>query len=468
MINKSGFLTKEGGRIRSWKRRWFVLESGCIRYYKDKTDRKVLGEIQLEGPCAVISPAATGGGNIQQKQCTLQVQTPSRTYRMYADSVAEKDEWVKVIQSVLDTFKGVNHTSHVDNRPRVTQSDFDLIKMIGKGNFGKVLLVRYKANNNLFAMKVLSKNYIVQKNEVEHTMSECQILQQIEHPFLVKLHFSFQTPENLFLILDFVNGGELFFHLQREKKFSEERVKFYAAEILLGLEHLHNSSIIYRDIKLENLLLSRDGHIVITDFGLSKKGNRGEQTRTATFCGTPEYMAPEMLAQPGALYGKEVDWWSYGSLLYEMLTGLPPFFHDDVQEMYRRILMDKLTFPSFISPIAQDYIARLLAKNPADRLSDPNLMKRHKWFEGLSWENLFMKKVTPPFIPPVRGPEDTSLIDPVFTSEAATIQPDEEHEVDPSFNDGQQGQSQSSSATTAAGPDLDAQLKFAGFTYVKE
>lgn len=438
------------------------MELGCIRYYKDRSDtRKVLGEVHLDLPCTTLLPTPAISPSLKRTEkekimCTLQVQTPARIYRMTADTPEEKEEWSRTIQNVLDAFKAASSPKPATPTPdvhKVSEADFDMIKMIGKGNFGKVFLVRAKANGALYAMKVLSKIYIVQKNEVEHTMSECNILQQIEHPFLVKLHYSFQNPENLFLILDFVNGGELFFHLARDKKFTEERVRYYAAEIMLGLEHLHNNSIIYRDIKLENLLVSREGHIVITDFGLSKQGRRGAETvRTGTFCGTPEYMAPEMLAQPGALYGKEVDWWSYGSLLYEMLTGLPPFFNDDVQEMYRKILMDPLTFPSYVSPLAQDFIARCLEKDPTVRLSDPNLMKRHKWFDGISWQDLFMKKIPPPFLPPVRGPEDTSLIDPVFTSEAVSLAPDPPDEGE---------------VPAEGAPDIDTQLRFAGFSYVK-
>ena len=293
--------------------------------------------------------------------------------------------------------------------------DFTLLKLIGKGNFGKVMLVKYNATGETFAMKMLSKKHIVEQNEVEHTMSECSILQRLRHPFLINLHYAFQTQESLYLILDFINGGELFFHLQKDKRFNESRVRFYAAEILLGLEHLHNAGVLYRDLKLENLLLTSEGHIVLTDFGLSKEGLTGREARTATFCGTPEYMAPEMLAAKG--YGKGVDWWSYGSLIFEMLTGLPPFYAQDVQEMYRRIVSDRLTFPPYISDTARGAISLLLEKDPSKRLTDPELIKRHPFFDGIDWDLLYRKRIPPPFVPPVRSATDISQIDPAFTQE---------------------------------------------------
>ena len=231
------------------------------------------------------------------------------------------------------------------------------MRVVGKGSFGKVMQVRMKKTGKIYAMKMLSKQHIVENNEIEHTMSERAILEKIHHPFLVNLNYSFQTEDKLYFILDFVNGGELFYHLQKEKRFSFERARFYAAEILLGLEALHNAGIIYRDLKPENLLLNSDGHICITDFGLSKQGLNTPNDKTDTFCGTPEYLAPEILLGQG--YGKGVDWWSFGSLLYEMLTGLPPFYSQDVQEMYRKIINDKLSFPSYVNEVSQDLIARV-------------------------------------------------------------------------------------------------------------
>jgi len=284
-------------------------------------------------------------------------------------------------------------------------------------------------------------------------MAECNILQRLRHPFLVNMHYAFQTSENLYLILDFVNGGELFHHLQTDKRFAENRVRFYAAEILLGLEYLHNSGVLYRDLKLENLLLTADGHIILTDFGLSKEGLEGSDAITATFCGTPEYMAPEMISGKG--YGKAVDWWSFGSLIFEMLTGLPPFYNQDVQQMYRLILTARLTFPPYMSETARGLVQLLLEKDPSRRLSNPELIKRHPFFEGIDWDALYRKKITPPFIPPVSSAVDISQIDPMFTEEKPSLE----------MKSSEEGGAESS-APASASTDAAMQTAFTRFSYV--
>jgi len=225
-----------------------------------------------------------------------------------------------------------------------------------------------------------------------------------------------------------VNGGELFFHLQKDKKFSDERVQFYSAEILLALEHLHTNGIIYRDLKPENILLTNEGHICLTDFGLCKEGIERDEDRTGTFCGTPEYLAPEVLRGKG--YGKAVDWWSFGSLLYEMLTGLPPFYSQDVQEMYRKIMTDKLKFPASMNANAISLLERLLERDVDLRLKDPSEIKKHPYFASINWDDLYAKKITPPFIPDVKGSHDISQIDPVFIGEMPVITPSEHTAID--------------------------------------
>jgi len=316
----------------------------------------------------------------------------------------------------------------MDKVKKVSVEDFDLLNLVGKGSFGKVMQVKKKDTGKIYAMKVLDKKHILEHNEVEHTLAEKNILQQIHHPFLVNLNFSFQTEDKLYFILDYVNGGELFFHLQKEKRFSEERVIFYSSEILLALEHLHSNGIIYRDLKPENLLITNEGHIVLTDFGLCKEGILKEEDRTGTFCGTPEYLAPEVLKGKG--YGKAVDWWSFGSLVYEMLTGLPPFYSQDVQEMYRKIMTDKLKFPSGMSENAKSLLDKLLQRDINERLKDPAKIKDHPFFSTINWEDLYDKKIKPPFIPNVKGEEDVSQIDPVFVRETPTISPSDPSVID--------------------------------------
>ena len=206
--------------------------------------------------------------------------------------------------------------------PKVGKDDFQMLQKIGEGNYAVVLLVRQKGTGEYLAMKILNKNMLIERDEVEHTRTERAVLGLADHPFLVKMKYAFQTQEKLYLVMNFANGGELFSHLKKEKRFNEERARFYAAEIALGIQYLHDQGIIYRDLKPENVLLDAEGHVVLTDFGLSKS-LRGESDRTRTFCGTPEYLAPEILLNQG--HGKPVDWWSFGTLLYEMIVGIPPY-----------------------------------------------------------------------------------------------------------------------------------------------
>jgi serine/threonine protein kinase len=336
-----------------------------------------------------------------------------------------------------------NHDFGEEKRAGATVDDFDLLKVIGKGSFGKVMLVRKKDTGKVYAMKVLNKRTIIERNEVEHTKSEKSILMKLSHPFLVGLHYSFQTPEQLYFIMDYINGGELFFHLQKDRKFPEDRVRFYAAEIASGLEYLHSAGVIYRDLKPENLLLTNDGHIVMTDFGLSKEGLHSSDDRTATFCGTPEYLAPEILE--GARYGKAVDWWSFGTLVFEMLTGLPPFYCEDVQQMYSKIMTAELQIPDSVSPDAADLIRKLLERDPERRLQDPEQIQIHPFFSSIDFNRLVNKAIPPPFVPDVNGESDTSNIDPTFTEETPTLH----DEDDPN---------------TGAAPPADN--GFDGFTYV--
>jgi len=222
--------------------------------------------------------------------------------------------------------------------------------------------------------------------------------------------------------MDYVNGGELFFHLQQEEKFNEERVRFYAAEICLGLEYLHSAGVLYRDLKPKNILITNQGHICLTDFGISKEGLESDDARTATFCGTPEYLAPEVLAGKG--YGKGVDWWSFGTLIFEMLTGLPPFYSQDVQQMYAKIMNEPLNIPDTVSPNAADLLRKLLERDPSKRLSNPVDIKKHAFFKGIDWEKLLLFEVEPPYKPPVKDSSATNMIDPSFTQEKAELDPE--------------------------------------------
>jgi len=260
---------------------------------------------------------------------------------------------------------------------------------------------------------------LVKRKQVQHTQTERKVLCQIDHPFIVSLKYSFQTDAKLYMILDFFNGGELFFHLKRDGRFTEKRSKFYAAEICMALDFLHSKGIIYRDLKPENLLLDSEGHIKITDFGLSKDCLKGDMI-THTFCGTPEYLAPEVLQQKG--HGKAVDWWSFGTLLYEMMTGLPPFYNQNLNIMYERILHAPIPLPKYLSKEARSIFLGLLERDPKRRLGsgpkDGGEIKEHPFFKSIDFDKLYKKELPPPFKPEVQDELDTGNVEDEFTNEA--------------------------------------------------
>ncbi|GAB5591604.1 hypothetical protein Unana1_06504 [Umbelopsis nana] len=312
--------------------------------------------------------------------------------------------------------------NHVRTKESTSIQDFQFIKVLGKGCMGKVILVRERKNGKLLALKAISKEWAVMQREIEHTKSERDILAaiaEISHPFLIKLHHSFQDADQLFLVLDFYVGGDIATQLAKQYHFDAERSRLYIAEILLGLQELHRIGVLYRDLKPENILIAADGHIVLTDFGLSKQFTPSlleDDQRTNTFCGTAEYLAPEILrAEP---YSFEVDFWSMGTLLYEFLTGITPFWAETHTEMYRRVLEDTLVFPEDFDPVTADFIDGLLQRDPAMRLGvgpdGPQQICSHPYFDGLDWDDVFHKRVTPRYIPNLKSDMDFSNFDDSF------------------------------------------------------
>jgi len=307
--------------------------------------------------------------------------------------------------------------------------DFELLRVLGKGSFGKVFLVRLIATGGVYALKVLKKSEVVRRRQVEHTKAERRIMGGIDHPFVVALRFAFQTEDKLYMVTDYCKGGELFFHLKKLRTFPEPMVRFFAAELVCALSHLHSLDIVYRDLKPENVLLDEDGHVHITDFGLSKDDVSDPRGAT-TFCGTPEYLAPEMLINRKSRegYGKAVDWWSLGTLIYEMLTGWPPFYDKNLRKMCEQILKSDLQFSSCnASAEAKDLIRGLLQRDPAQRLGSRaggvGDIKAHPFFRGTDWDLVEKCAIEPPFRPKVDSETDIANFDVTFTNEPAVLTP---------------------------------------------
>lgn len=284
-------------------------------------------------------------------------------------------------------------------KQKVGLHDFDLVRVIGKGSFGKVTLVRKKTTNQLYAMKVLSKPNIVKRKQVEHTKTERRVLGTINHPFIVRLHYAFQSEDKLYFVLDYASGGELFFHLSRMKRFPEPTTRFYCAELTLALDALHQHGVVYRDLKPENILLDGEGHIKLVDFGLAKEGVNEAAEGATSLCGTPEYLSPEVLDRQG--HGYAVDWWNLGMVTYEMLTGLPPWYTTNREKLFEAIRSAPLKFPMSVNRTAALFIQALLNRNPQRRLgaNGGKEVQKHQFFESIDFEALYRREIAPPFNP---------------------------------------------------------------------
>eukprot|EP00051_Salpingoeca_urceolata_P016843 m.226314 g.226314 ORF g.226314 m.226314 type:complete len:831 (-) comp18795_c0_seq6:158-2650(-) len=318
---------------------------------------------------------------------------------------------------------------------RVGPDHFDLLRVLGTGAFGKVFLVRKTKGHDLgklFAMKVLKKAAVVHScKTTEHTKAERSILESISQiPFVVHLQYAFQTESKLHLILDYINGGELFTHLFRFGRFLEDQAKFYVSEITIVFEYLHKFGIIYRDLKLENILLDKQGHVVLTDFGLSKEFVQDEEDRTYSCVGTVEYMAPEMLDETRGGHGKAVDWWSLGVLLWELVTGATPFVDSDSGD--KEALSDRIqtlepAFPDAFSATLRDVLSKLLVKDPKHRLGSGSTgtdnVKAHPFFSDIDWRQVYMRELVPPFQPTVKDDTDVGNFDAYFTDMPAFSSP---------------------------------------------
>jgi serine/threonine protein kinase len=431
----TGFLKKKGAINLNYQQRWFELVGPRLFYYKDNKVKTPAGVILLKN-CSLSKD--------KKNKSLFLISGPhlKRTYELQAGSEQEADQWIAAVNTLIQgkgklseseakeekqELKNKSETVEIEGlktkQKKVSLEDFDLLCVLGRGSFGKVMKVRKKDTKEIYAMKILAKEMLIKQNMINYTKQENAILQGVDHPFIVGLRFAFQTDSKLYLVLDFLSGGELFFHLSKEVKFNVDRTRYYAAELVLALGHLHSKDIVYRDLKPENVVLDQEGHCVMTDFGLAKK-DVSNNNPTTTFCGTPEYLAPEIIKGKG--YSKPVDWWSLGILIYEMLVGLPPFYSENINEMYELILKAPLKFPSFVPSEAQSLLKGLLERDEAKRLGsgsgDYKEIQNHSFFAPIDWDKLYARKVTPPFVPEKQkeGEDDRAVnFDSEFTSERA-------------------------------------------------
>uniref|UniRef100_A0A8C9YAZ2 protein kinase C n=1 Tax=Sander lucioperca TaxID=283035 RepID=A0A8C9YAZ2_SANLU len=313
--------------------------------------------------------------------------------------------------------EGVSPVPAAATVPQVRLSMNHLVfhKVLGKGSFGKVLLAELKGQGQYFAVKVLKKDVVLMEDDVECTMVEKRVLALAwENPFLTHLYSTFQSREHLFFVMEYLNGGDLMFHIQDKGRFDLNRATFYAAEIIIGLQFLHSKGVVYRDLKLDNVMLDKDGHIKIADFGMCKERMFGD-ARATTFCGTPDYIAPEILL--GQKYTFSVDWWSFGVLVYEMLIGQSPFQGDDEDELFESIRHDTPHYPRWITKEAKNLIELLFERDPSRRLGVVGDVRAHPFFKTINWPALEKRELEPPFKPKVKSPSDCSNFDREFLSE---------------------------------------------------
>ena len=318
----------------------------------------------------------------------------------------------KYSQSPLLDESDINYgNSHINEK------DFTPIKLIGKGSYGNVFLVRYQKNNHIYAMKVLSKSLLRQQSQETNTKAERNLMVQIHSPFIVNIKYAFQNDSKLYLVQEFVQGGDLFLHIHSQPKFPNEKAKFYVIELCLAIHFLHENNMLYRDLKPENILIDTDGHIKITDFGLCKILLNYE--KTYTICGTVQYLAPEILTGEG--YNKSVDWWSLGCIMYEMLVGRFPFKYQKNGKLNIDIYKKPIKYPSYIDENAKDLMSKFMEIDPQKRLGSGENgwedIKNHPYFKDVNWDEANNKKMKPPFLPNIESETDTKYFEKTFTDE---------------------------------------------------
>uniref|UniRef100_A0A4X2LZG3 non-specific serine/threonine protein kinase n=1 Tax=Vombatus ursinus TaxID=29139 RepID=A0A4X2LZG3_VOMUR len=409
-VVKEGWLHKRGEYIKTWRPRYFLLKSdGSFIGYKERPevpDQSLPPLNNFSVAECQLMKTERPRPNTFVIRCLQWTTVIERTF--HVDSPDEREEWMRAIQMVANSLKNQEPVEDVmdykcgspgdcsvaeemevavsKTRTKATMNDFDYLKLLGKGTFGKVILVREKATGRYYAMKILRKEVIIAKDEVAHTVTESRVLQNTRHPFLTALKYAFQTNDRLCFVMEYANGGELFFHLSRERVFTEDRARFYGAEIVSALEYLHSRDVVYRDIKV---LEDND-------------------------------------------YGRAVDWWGLGVVMYEMTCGRLPFYNQDHERLFELILMEEIRFPRTLSPEAKSLLAGLLKKDPKQRLGggprDAREVMEHRFFSPINWQDVLQKKLLPPFKPQVTSEIDTRYFDDEFTAQSITITPPDRYD----------------------------------------
>lgn len=416
-----------------------------------RTPCSVIGE-PLRGRASPSSQgsAETSATNGQHKPALQRIKTPKRSSKssLQRDQASRDSNRQILGQLVGNRDQNIDDESNTNGAKQYSLEDFDLLRVIGRGSYAKVLVVELKKTKRIYAMKVIKKNLVTDDEDIDWVQTEKHVFETASnYPFLVGLHSCFQTPSRLFFVIEFVKGGDLMFHMQRQRKLPEDHARFYAAEITLALNFLHQRGIIYRDLKLDNVLLDHEGHIKLTDYGMCKEGMLEGDT-TSTFCGTPNYIAPEILRCED--YNFSVDYWALGVLLFEMLAGRSPFdiisMTDNPDQntedfLFQTILEKTIRIPRNISHRAQNVLRGFLNKDPKDRLgcftTEENgvvkdgftHIKEHAFFKVIDWEALEARQVTPPYKPKIDSDRDLEHFDPTFTNEPVQLTPDEPNAI---------------------------------------
>lgn len=338
-----------------------------------------------------------------QPRFTITV-SPEETLILNAEKQVDANRWIAAIRSVTAP------------QASMSMDMFNIVSVLGRGYYGKVMLVQKKDTGELFAIKSIQKSRLAESGKSETVLAERNIMMKAHHPFIVNLAFAFQTPSKFYLGLEYAPGGELFYHMDRLGTIQIDDARLYTAEIGLALSYLHSIGIVYRDLKPENILLDSNGHIKLTDFGLSKDILATDTGTASTFCGTSEYLAPEVVMQMP--YSYPIDMWALGVLVYEMILGTTPFFDENKAKMFTNIVSAEPFFPAQLDRRISDFIGRLLDKDPNTRPKFEEI-KDHPFFEGFNWDKVYNREYRPNFIPPTKDPLNPTNFDPEFTSEAA-------------------------------------------------